>query len=143
MKTTKFCLLALTFLVVVLFNVSASNGQQNEEDDYISPVRPTVSDSGKVQKKGVLQVEYGIDADFRAPDCDNRQSTPLGIYFAASNRLRLDLEIETVASQSFLGRETGIGDVTPGFKTLLRTDPDKRQVSDITKILISKEPFSS
>lgn len=124
----KLCKYNFSFLfLVVFFSVAAgfANAQQDDEDEYLSPVRPTISDSGKIQKKGVLQIEYGIDTDFRAPDYLNRQTTPLGIYYAVNRRLRLDLEIETVTSQKLLGRETGIGDVTLGFKTLLRTDPDK------------------
>lgn len=119
--TTPF-LLFITLAAAIISNAQS----KPDDDDYLSPVRPTVSDSGKIQKKGVLQVEYGVDADFRASDYTNSQTTPLGIYLAVSNRLRLDAEIETVASQKMLNRETGIGDVSLGFKALLRTDPEKR-----------------
>jgi Putative MetA-pathway of phenol degradation len=123
MKSFKYFL--SIFFVLSIVSAATIDGQQNEDEDYLSPVRPTISDSGKIQKKGVLQIEYGIDADYRAPDYLNRQTAPLGIYFAANKRLRLDLEVETFTSQRFFGRESGIGDVTLGFKTLLRTDPDK------------------
>jgi len=38
------------------------------EEDYISPVRPTASDSATIPKKGVLQLETGGDFDFDTPD---------------------------------------------------------------------------
>ncbi len=107
--TESFLLLAL-----ILFTFSAAvAAQEDEEEDYISPVRPTVSDSAKIQKKGVLQIEYGGDFDFRSPEFLDRQNTPLGIYFAVNDRLRLDFEIDAVASERDLsgGRETGVGDV--------------------------------
>lgn len=112
----------LLFLLIAAAAVAA----QQSDDDYLSPVRPTISDSATIQKKGVLQIEYGVDSDFRAPDYRNRQITPLGVYFAASRRLRLDLEIDTVVSQKAFGRETGVGDVSLGFKTIVRDEPKKQ-----------------
>lgn len=101
---------------------------QEDDEDYLSPVRPTVSDSAKIQKKGVLQVEAGGDFDFRSPDYRNRQSLPLGVYFAVNKRLRFDFETDAVASQKDLTgmRETGIGDVTLGFKAIARENPEER-----------------
>ncbi len=115
-------------LAAFLFFSSFAFGQSDDDEDYISPVRPTVSDSATIQKKGVLQIEYGGDFDFDAPDYRNRQSAPLGIYFAADTKLRLDLEIETVVSQrDFTGiRDTGIGDIQLGFKAIVRDKPKER-----------------
>lgn len=112
------------FLLILIF--SAVGCAQQDEDDYLSPVRPSVSDSAKVQKKGVLQVEYGVESDYRAPDYLNRQTAPLGIYYAVNKRLRLDFELDTFTSQKEFGRDTGIGDVALGFKTILRAEPEKR-----------------
>jgi hypothetical protein len=84
---------------LLLFLPLAASAQNDEDEDYISPVRPTVSENAKIQKKGVLQVEYGADFDFDAPDFHNQQTAPLGIYFAANKRLRLDFEFDTVISQ--------------------------------------------
>lgn len=115
-------------LTAVLFLSLAIAGQDEEEENYIAPTRPGVSESAQVQKKGVLQIEYGGDFDFNSPDFRNSQTAPLGIYFAATKRLRLDFEIETFTSQKSLinGRETGVGDVNLGFKTIARDKPKER-----------------
>lgn len=39
-----------------------------QEDDFIDPTRPSVSESATIQRAGVLQIEPGIDSDFGAPD---------------------------------------------------------------------------
>lgn len=116
------------FFALILFLSSFVFGQDSEDEDYISPVRPTVSDSATIQKKGVLQMETGGDFDFDTPEERNQQAHSLNFYFAASKRLRLDLEIETVVSQRDLtgNRETGVGDVNLGFKAIARDQPKER-----------------
>jgi hypothetical protein len=115
----------ILILTAVLILSSFAFGQDFDEEDFIAPVRPTISESATIQKKGVLQIEYGGDFDFDAPDFINRQAAPLEIYFAASKRLRLDFEFETVVSQKnpTHQRETGIGDVNLGFKAIARDKP--------------------
>jgi hypothetical protein len=115
--------LLLTF---VLCCVAA--GQETEDDDFIDPTRPTVSESAMIQKKGVLQLEYGGDFDFRSPDFRNRQSAPLNLQFAVNKRVRLDFGFETVVSQkdSMGMRESGVGDVSLGFKAIARDKPKER-----------------
>ncbi len=119
----------LTLILILPFAAIAQEEQNDEDEDYISPVRPTVSDSATIQKKGVLQIETGGDFDFDAPDFRNRQSAPLGVYFAVNKRLRLDFEMDAVASQKdsmTRMRETGIGDVHLGFKAIARDKPKER-----------------
>lgn len=102
--------------------------QDDAEENFIVPVRPSVSESANIQKKGVLQIEYGADFDSGAPDFRNQQGAPLGVYFAWTKRLRLDFEFETVTSQKdrMNARETGIGDVNLGFKAIARDKPKER-----------------
>lgn len=123
----KFRVRLLTLAAAVLF-LPLIVAAQDGDEDYISPVRPTVSESASIQKKGVLQVEYGADFDFNAPDFRNRQTAPSGIYFAVNKRLRLDFEFETAASREnrMRMRETGIGDVNLGFKAIARDKPKER-----------------
>jgi len=111
-------------LIISLFSYTVV-AQDDEDEDYISPVRPTVSDSATIQKKGVLQFEAGGDLDFRSPEYRNRQAVPLGFYYAVNKRLRLDLEVDTFVSQKDpLGmRESGVGDVQLGFKAIMREEP--------------------
>lgn len=104
-------------------------GQESEDDEnFISPARPSVSEGATIHKRGVLQIETGGDFDFDAPNYRHQQSVPLGFYYAANNRLRLDFEFETVTSQKDrMGRrETGIGDVNLGLKAIARDKPKER-----------------
>lgn len=121
-KTTWFVFVFLCFSFTAF-------GQANDADeDYIVPVRPSVSESGNIQKKGVLQIEYGADFDFRSPEFRNAQTSALGVYYAATKRLRLDFEFEPVVSEKDLTfrRATGIGDVSLGFKAVVRDEPEKK-----------------
>lgn len=101
---------------------------QDEDDDFIDPTRPSVSESATVQRAGVLQLEYGGDSDFRSPEFHSQQSGSLNLQFAASNRLRLDLDVETFVSQKdrMGARATGVGDVSLGFKAIARERPKER-----------------
>ncbi len=101
---------------------------QDDEEDFIDPTRPTVSESATIQKKGGLQLEYGGDFDFDAPDFRNRQSAPLDLQFAVNKRLRLNFSFDTVVSQKDLMgmRESGIGDVLLGFKAIARDKPKEK-----------------
>lgn len=116
------------FVLTAILFLARTSAAQGEDDDYISPVRPTVSDSATIQRKGILQIETGGDFDFRAPDYSDQQSAPLGIYFAANKRLRLDLEFDAFISQKdeIEIRESSMGDVSLGFKAIARDKPDER-----------------
>ncbi len=115
-------------LAIILFLPLFVAAQDEADENFISPVRPTVSESATIPKKGVLQLEYGGDFDFNSPDFRNQQTAPLGVYFAAGKRLRLDFEFDTLNSQkNRMGqRETGIGDVNLGFKAIARDKPKER-----------------
>ncbi|MDQ3253968.1 MAG: transporter [Acidobacteriota bacterium] len=87
-----------------------------------------MSESATIQRAGGLQLEYGIDANFRAGDYRSQQSTPLGLRFAVTNRLRLDLDLDAITSQTdeTRVRATGVGDTTLGFKAIIRDQPKER-----------------
>jgi len=115
-------------LLTLILCIVAVGQETEDEDDFIDPTRPTVSESATIQKKGVLQLEYGGEFDFRSPDFRNRQTAPLDLQFAVNKRLRLDFGFETAVSQkdSMGMRESGIGDVSLGFKTIARDKPKER-----------------
>src|SRR5690242_20158399 len=54
--------LALCCTVISFAQTTAS-----AEPDFIVPARPTVSNPAEFQKPGVLQIEYGYNANFHAP----------------------------------------------------------------------------
>jgi outer membrane putative beta-barrel porin/alpha-amylase len=89
-----------------------------KKDDFIKPSRPTEAEPADIQKAGVLQLEFGLDASFDAEQFRNQQITPLRLRFAAAGRLLLALYIETVKSQvsPIEKRMTGVGDVELGFQ---------------------------
>jgi Putative MetA-pathway of phenol degradation len=99
------------------FAVSANRQQK---DDFIKPSRPTVSQPADIQRVGVLQLEFGLDAEFNAKEFRNQQTTPLELRFAALNRLLLAFLLETVKSQVDRkdGRMTGVGDAIVGLQVV-------------------------
>jgi hypothetical protein len=94
----------------------------NDEPDFIVPARPTVSNPAEFQRPGVLQIEYGYNANFRASGIDVEQDTPLALRFAVSRRLLLELDTDSPISQTPTGgmRETGAGDTQLGAQCVLQ-----------------------
>ncbi|MDT4898202.1 MAG: hypothetical protein QOH25_3279 [Acidobacteriota bacterium] len=105
----------------------AAQKSQDEEEDFIKPSRPGVALPAEIQKAGVLQLEYGYDGNFRAEEFRKDQSAPLTFRFAASSRLLLEFDLDTVKSQTDEGgeRETGIGDTRLGFQVVALKDTEK------------------
>jgi hypothetical protein len=101
--------------------IQPSSGQ---EEDYIKPSRPGVAVPAEIQKSGVLQVEFGYDANLRAGEFCDQQAAPLTIRFAASSRLLLALDFETVKSEADQEgrRETGVGDTRVGAQWVALKD---------------------
>jgi hypothetical protein len=97
----------------------APQGSQPEEEDFIKPSRPSVANPAEIQKAGVLQVEYGYDANFRSRELHTEQAGPLALRFAATSRLLLELDLDTFKSETDEAtrvRETGIGDARLGLQ---------------------------
>jgi hypothetical protein len=107
---------------------AAQNMQKEEEDEkFIEPARPGVADPAEFQKAGVLQIEYGYDANFRAEDFRSQQSAPLSLRFAATNRLLLVANLDTVESELDQSGErmTGVGDASLGFQVVALKDTER------------------
>ena len=98
----------------------AVNSKPQQKDDFIVPSRPTVSEPADIQRVGVLQLEFGPDAEFDAKEFRNQQTTLLELRFAALSRLLLDFQLETVKSQVDRtdGRMTGVGDAIIGLQVV-------------------------
>ncbi|HUR99914.1 MAG TPA: transporter [Pyrinomonadaceae bacterium] len=113
--------------IIVLLSASGLAQSDDEEDDFISPVRPTTSESATNQKAGVLQIEYGGDFTFDAPDFHYHHTAPLNVNFAVTDRLRLDFELDTfVVQKDRMGmHDSGVGDLNLGFKAIARAKPDE------------------
>ena len=98
-----------------------------EEEDFIKPGRPDVANPAEIQKAGVLQLEYGYDANFRAAEFRTDQSAPLALRFAASSRLLLEADLDTIKSETDETgmRSTGIGDTRLGFQLVALKDTER------------------
>ncbi|HEX7999749.1 MAG TPA: transporter [Pyrinomonadaceae bacterium] len=95
-----------------------------EEEEFIKPGRPGVANPAEFQKAGVLQLEFGYDANFRASDFRTEQTLPLALRFAATSRLLLELNLDTLKSETDEQgtRMTGIGDTRIGFQVVALKD---------------------
>lgn len=93
---------------------------QSDEEDFIKPSRPSLSNPAEFQRAGVLQVEYGYDANFRADEFRNQQAAPLALRFAVTNRLLIEADLDTVRSETDeTGTHmTGLGDTQLGFQVV-------------------------
>ncbi len=98
-----------------------------EEEEFIKPSRPGVANPAEIQKPGVLQLEYGYDANFRSSEFRTEQTAPLALRFAASSRLLLELDLDTVKAQTdeMRVRTTGVGDTRVGFQVVALKDTEK------------------
>ncbi|MGI8656769.1 MAG: transporter [Pyrinomonadaceae bacterium] len=91
---------------------------ETDEPEFIVPSRPTVSNPAEFQKPGVLQLEYGYDANFRADDFRTMQRTPLALRFAISRRFLFELDNDNLLSQTPVDglRTIGVGDTQLGLQ---------------------------
>jgi len=98
----------------------ALSANLQQKDNFIVPSRPTVSEPADIQRVGVLQLEFGLDAEFDAKEFRNQQTAPLDLRFAALSRLLLDFQLEVVKSQvdRTAGRMTGVGDAIIGLQVV-------------------------
>jgi len=114
-------ILAITCLVQpAKTNAQHSSSGSPGNDDFIVPSRPTVSQPADIQKVGVLQLEFGLNAGFDAKGFRNQQTTPLALRFAALSRFLLAFQLLAVRSQADLmgRRTTGVGGTITGIQAL-------------------------
>lgn len=99
----------------------------DEEEDFIKPARPGVTNPAEIQKAGVLQLESGYEGNFRARDFRSQQTLPLALRFAAASRLLLEVDLDAVESQrdETGERATGIGDTRVGLQVVALKDTDE------------------
>src|SRR5262245_17641097 len=100
----------------------------DDEQDFVVPARPTFSNPAEFQRPGVLQLEYGYNANFHAPGVNVAQDTPLALRFASSSRFLLELDSDLVISQSAPGgiKATGFGDMQLGIQGVLEHEKESR-----------------
>lgn len=103
----------------------AASVNRQQKGDFIVPSRPTVSEPADIQRVGVLQLEFGLDAQFDAKEFRTQQTTPLELRFAVLSRFLLDFFLETVKSQVDRTdrRMTGVGDAIIGLQVVMFKRP--------------------
>jgi len=121
----------------------AVNSGGKKKEDFIKPSRPTAAEPAEIQKAGVLQLEFGLDAGFDAEEFRNQQATPLSLRFAAASRLLLAFQIEAVKSQVDPSgiRMTGVGDTELGIQVVSLKQADNHPA--IAFAYFSKLPTAS
>jgi Putative MetA-pathway of phenol degradation len=129
----KTILATLFTLFIFLSRPAAADAQTTSsapdvEQDFIVPARPTFSNPAEFQRPGVLQLEYGYNANFHAPGVSVAQDTPLALRFAANSRFLLELDSDLVISQSAPGgiKATGFGDMQVGVQGVLEHEKESR-----------------
>jgi len=118
--------LALTFsLVCFAQNSNQSVVGKDNQPDFIVPSRPTVSNPAEFQKPGVLQLEFGFNSNFHAPEDGSQEDFPLALRFAASRRVLLELDLDSPLSQKVMAlRTTGAGDTQLGIQAVVRHEKE-------------------
>lgn len=118
---------AQQLIVPVTDALPAAQQSSEEEEDFIKPGRPGVANSAEIQRAGVLQLEYGYDASFRAEEFHTEQTAPLSLRFAASQRLLLEASLDTVISQTDESgtRMTGVGDTRIGLQVVALKETER------------------
>ncbi len=136
-----FCLLRLTIFTLLLplavgaqSHAAGAGGESHEgEAPFIKTSRVTITNPAEFQKAGVLQLEYGYDAYYRARNFRMEQASPLTLRFAATDRLLLALDFVTFISERHHEHdplETSFGDTRLGFQVVaLKQTPERPALS--------------
>ena len=132
----RFLFLSLTVLIsaTALFAQSPSSSppvaaDDDDEPDFIVPARPTVSNPAEFQRPGVLQLEFGYNANFHASGSYKyQQDAPLALRFAVNRRMLLELDTDSPYSQKDTSgaRNTGAGDTQLGIQAVLQPENKSR-----------------
>jgi hypothetical protein len=107
---------------------SDAKDDPGEDQDFIVPARPTVSNPAEFQQPGVLQLEYGYNANFHARGVRSELDTPMAIRFSASRRILLEFDSDNVISQinSDGLRMASLGDTQIGIQGVAEHESHSR-----------------
>ena len=123
-----FCGFAILISAVVA-HAQSPTPTPDDEPDFIVPARPTVSNPAEFQRPGVLQLEFGYDANFHSKgNFIDQQDTPLALRFAVSRRVLLELDTDSPYSLKDPSgiRNTGVGDTQLGIQFVLQHEKETR-----------------
>ena len=125
--------LTVLFSTVALFAQTSSppddDADAADEPDFIVPARPTVSNPAQFQRTGVLQIEFGYNANFRARDAYKyQQDAPLALRFAVNRHVLLEADFDSPSSlkDSSGARFAGAGDTQLGIQAVLQPESKRR-----------------
>lgn len=125
-----FVFLSFIWLIsTVVVCAQDSAAVPDNEPDFIVPARPTVSNPAEFQKPGVLQLEFGYNANFHSPgNFKYQQDAPLALRFAVNRRILLELDTDSPYSlkDSFGAKNTGAGDTQLGIQAVLQPENKSR-----------------
>ena len=123
-----FGLALLTGFGIIASGQTSSSPPADDEPDFIVPARPTFSNPAEFQKAGVLQLEFGYNANFHGAGLRAEHDNPMALRFAASNRVLLEFDSDNVISQHPEPGKvtTGFGDTQLGIQTVLEHEHGSR-----------------
>ena len=133
--TSLLRLTVLTFFLPLAVRAQSHAGGDGHEGEapLIKTSRVTITNPAEFQKAGMLQLEYGYDAYYRAEDFWMEQAGPLTLRFAATDRLLLALDVVTFISERHEEHdplETSFGDTRLGFQVVaLKQTPERPALS--------------
>jgi hypothetical protein len=123
-----FCFGILACASVAVYSQTPSP-TPDEESEFIVPARPSVSNPAQFQRPGVLQLEIGTTANFRARNgYRDQQDVPMALRFAVSRRILIELDTDSPYSPKELSgvRETGAGDTQLGIQAVILPESETR-----------------
>jgi hypothetical protein len=132
------CFLRLTIFTLLLSIAVGAQSHAGDDDHeggtpFIKTSRVTITNPAEFQKAGVLQLEYGYDAYFRAKNFRFEQAAPLTLRFAATDRLLLALDVVTFISERHHEHDplvTSVGDTRLGLQVVaVKETPERPALS--------------
>jgi Putative MetA-pathway of phenol degradation len=123
-----FIFLTLSAIGVNAQTATPSPTPEDDEPDFIVPARPTVSNPAEFQKPGVLQLEFGFDANYHSTDFKAQEDAPLALRFAVNRRILVELDTDSPYSikDSDGFRQIGAGDTQLGIQAVLQPENKTR-----------------
>jgi hypothetical protein len=115
----------------------------SDESKAFKSKRPRVAHPAEFQGKGVLQLEYGYDGNYRSRDLITDQSGSLTLVLSVLDQLQAELDLDTITSQTDRSgkRWSGIGDARIGFQ--VTTLEDTKQHPSLAFAYFAKLPLAS
>jgi hypothetical protein len=110
--------LVLVLMSMPLFATPPLRAQAaDNEGELHQPTRPGMARPADIQRRGVLQLEVGMDSRLHAPEVQSEQTVQVSVRYSVVKSFAIEADIEPVRSEvdrPSRVRHTGFGDVVVG-----------------------------